>query len=160
MADGGTSELIMLVTALLTGGIVAGLLLTSWGGLATAVDAQQQQAAADAVTRADLASDAMAVSWDQTNCNMTLHLQNSGAANLETDGVAFIINGTAATVNGRAMLGASAAWIPGEVVEFWVCPTGLTLNSGDEIRINAIVQSTPMGGATGSHAFGEVIRIA
>ncbi len=71
MADGGASELIMLITGLLTAGIVASLLISSWGGLANSVDFAQTEIEADAKTKATLTNDPMLVNWNQTSS--TLH---------------------------------------------------------------------------------------
>ena len=159
MADGGASELIMLITGLLTAGIVTSLLIASWGGLATSVDTAKTQAEADAKTQAALASDPMQISWNQTACNLTLHIQNTGTLELKTDNIGLVINGTASTVNQVQLLGNASFWVKGEVAELYACPTGMSLTTGQEITITAIVQSENYKGISGQHAFSEVIRI-
>ena len=54
MADGGASELIMLISGLLVAGIVTTLLVASWGGLANSVDTAQNQVEANSKTKAAL----------------------------------------------------------------------------------------------------------
>ena len=141
MADGGASELIMLITGLLTAGIVPRLLIASWGGLSTSVDTAKTQAEADAKTQAALASDPMQISWNQTACNLTLHIQNTGSLELKTDNIGLVINGTASTVNQVQTLGNATFWVKGEVAELNACPTGMTLTTGQEITVTVIVQS-------------------
>ncbi len=159
MADGGASELIMLITGLLTAGIVTSLLIASWGGLATSVDTAKTQEEADAKTQAALASDPMQISWDQTACNLTLHIQNTGTLELKTDNIGLVINGTASTVNQVQLLGNASFWVKGEVAELYACPTGMSLITGQEITVTIIVQSENYKGISGQHAFSEVIRI-
>ncbi len=159
MADGGASELIMLITGLLTAGIVTSLLIASWGGLATSVDTAKTQAEADAKTQAALASDPMQISWNQTACNLTLHIQNTGTLELKTDNIGLVINGTASTVNQVQLLGNASFLVKGEVAELYACPTGMSLITGQEITVTVIVQSENYKGISGQHAFSEVIRI-
>ena len=52
MADGGASELIMLISGLLVAGIVTTLLIASWGGLANSVETAQTQVEANSKTDA------------------------------------------------------------------------------------------------------------
>ena len=140
MADGGASELIMLITGLLTAGIVTSLLIASWGGLATSVDTAKTEAEANSKTQAALASDSMQISWNQTACGL-------------------VSNGSAATVSQVQLLDNSTVWVKGEVAELNACPTGMTLTSGQEITITVIVQSEEYKGISGQYSFYEVIRI-
>jgi archaellum component FlaG (FlaF/FlaG flagellin family) len=159
MADGGASELIMLITGLLTAGIVTSLLIASWGGLATSVDTAKTEAEANSKTQAALASDSMQISWNQTACNLTIHVQNTGSLELKTDNIGLVINGSAATVSQVQLLDNSTVWVKGEVAELNACPTGMTLTSGQEITITVIVQSEEYKGISGQYSFYEVIRI-
>ena len=110
-------------------------------------------------TRADLASDPSQISWNQTNCNLTFHVQNTGEIQLKANLIGVVVNGTAATVNQTQLLDGATLWLPGEVVELRVCPTGLNLVTGDEIPLIVVVRSVEYKGMTGQYSFSEVIRI-
>jgi len=159
MADGGASELIMLISGLLVAGIVTSLLIASWGGLANSVDTAQTQVEADSKTRASLASDPMQVSWDQPSCNLSLHIQNTGSLELLDAEIGIIANGTASTVNQTRLLGNSSTWTTGEVLELQVCPSGVTMSAGQEIIVTVVVRSEHYKGISGQHSFSEVVRL-
>ena len=159
MADGGASELIMLITGLLTAGIVASLLISSWGGLANSVDVAQTEIEADAKTKATLTNDPMLVNWNQTSCNLTLFVQNIGEIKLNIDSIGVIVNGSASTVNQSQILGNQSLWISGEVAELNVCPSGVSMVSGQEIFVTIVVQSEFYKGIAGQYSFTEVIRL-
>ncbi|HJM41317.1 MAG TPA: hypothetical protein QF514_03725 [Candidatus Thalassarchaeaceae archaeon] len=159
MADGGASELIMLISGLLVAGIVTTLLVASWGGLANSVDTAQTQAEANSKTKAALASDPMQVSWDQPSCNLSLHIQNTGSLELMDDEIGIIANGTASTVNQTRLLGNSSVWTSGEVLELQVCPPGITMSAGQEITVTVIVRSEHYQGISGQYSFSEVVRL-
>ncbi len=159
MADGGASELIMLISGLLVAGIVTSLLIASWGGLANSVDTAQTQVEADSKTRAALASDPMQVSWDQPSCNLSLHIQNTGSLELLDAEIGIIANGTASTVNQTRLLGNSSTWTTGEVLELQVCPSGVTMSAGQEIIVTVVVRSEHYKGISGQHSFSEVVRL-
>ena len=159
MADGGASELIMLITGLLTAGIVASLLISSWGGLANSVDVAQTEIEVDAKTKATLTNDPMLVNWNQTSCNLTLFVQNIGKIKLNIDSIGVIVNGSASTVNQSQILGNQSLWISGEVAELNVCPSGVSMVSGQEIFVTIVVQSEFYKGIAGQYSFTEVIRL-
>ena len=159
MADGGASELIMLISGLMVAGIVTTLLIASWGGLANSVDTVQNQAEANSKTNAALASDPMQVSWDQPSCNLSLHIQNTGSLELLDAEIGIIANGTASTVNQTRLLGNSSTWTTGEVLELQVCPSGVTMSAGQEIIVTVVVRSEHYKGISGQHSFSEVVRL-
>ncbi len=159
MADGGASELIMLISGLLVAGIVTTLLIASWGGLANSVETAQTQVEANSKTSAVLASDPMQVSWNQSACNLTIHIQNTGNLELLTDNIGVIVNGTASTVTQAQLLGGSTIWMTGEVVELSICPPSITMTAGQEIIVTVIVQSEYYQGIAGQHSFSEVVRL-
>jgi len=159
MADGGASELIMLISGLLVAGIVTTLLIASWGGLATTVETAQTQVEANSKTKAALAGDPMQVSWNQTSCNLTLQIQNTGNLELTTDNLGVIVNGTGSTITQTQLLDNSSVWVSGEVAELYVCPTGITMTAGQEIIVTVVVQSELYQGISGQHSFSEVIRL-
>ena len=151
--------MIMLISGLLVAGIVTTLLIASWGGLASTVETAQTQVEADSKTRAALASDPMQVSWNQTSCNLTLQIQNSGSLELTTENLGVIVNGTGTTITQTQLLGNSTVWVSGEVAELYVCPTGITMVAGQEVIVTVIVESEPYQGIPGQHSFSEVIRL-
>jgi archaellum component FlaG (FlaF/FlaG flagellin family) len=159
MADGGASELIMLISGLMVAGIVTTLLIASWGGLANSVDTVQNQAEANSKTNAALASDPMQVSWDQPSCNLSLHIQNTGVLELLDSEIGIIANGTASTVNQTRLLGNSSTWTSGEVLELQVCPSGVTMSAGQEIIVTVVVRSEHYQGISGRYSFSEVVRL-
>ena len=159
MADGGASELIMLISGLLVAGIVTTLLIASWGGLANSVETAQTQVEANSKTSAALASDPMQISWNQSACNLTIPIQNTGTLELVTDNVGVIVNGTGTTINHVQLLDNSTVWVTGEVAALHVCPTGVNMTSGQEIIVTAIVQSEYYQGISGQHTFSEVVRL-
>ncbi len=149
----------MLITGLLTAGIVASLLVASWGSLAATVDNNQSEIEVNTKTRAALASDPSQISWNQTDCNLTFYVQNTGELRLKTDSIGVVVNGTAATINQTGLLDGATSWLTGEVAEVSVCPTGLTLVPGEEIPLLVIVRSAEHKGISGQNSFSEVIRI-
>ena len=159
MADGGASELIMLITGLLTAGIAASLLISSWGSLANSVDVSQAEIEVDSKTRAALTNDPMNVNWNQTSCNLTLFVQNIGVIKLDVNSVGVIINGSTGTVNQSQILDNQSLWNSGEVAELNVCPSGILMVSGQEIFVTIIVKSELFKGIYGQHSFTEVIRL-
>ena len=56
MADGGASEILMLITGLITAGIAASVLIASWGGIASSIESNKTQLEADTMTKASLTS--------------------------------------------------------------------------------------------------------
>ena len=160
MADGGASELVMLVTGLIAAGMVATLLISSWGGLANSVDTAKLEVEVDSRTRADLISDPVQISWNQLSCNLSLFIQNIGDITLEETSIGIIINGTAASVNQTRILDNMTSWDIGEVVEINACPPGVNLVSGQEIFVTLIVQSISYNNVVGHYSFTEVIRLA
>lgn len=159
MADGGASELIMLISGLLVAGIVTTLLIASWGGLANSVETAQTQVEANSKTSAALASDPMQISWNQSACNLTIHIQNTGSLELEIDNIGVIVNGTASTVTQAQLLGNSTIWMTGEVAELNICPPSITMTPNQEITVTVIVQSEYYQGISGQHSFSEVVRL-
>ena len=149
----------MLTSGLLVAGIVTTLLIASWGGLANTVETAQTQVEANSKTDAALASDPMQISWNQTACNLTIHIQNTGSLELVTDHIGVIVNGTASTVTQTQLLGNSTTWVNGEVAELNICPTGITMSIGQEIIVTVIVQSEYYQGIAGQHSFSEVVRL-
>tara|TARA_B110000014_G_C19754047_1_gene392825 strand:+ start:64 stop:516 length:453 start_codon:yes stop_codon:yes gene_type:complete len=149
----------MLISGLLVAGIVTTLLIASWGGLANTVETAQTQVEANSKTDAALASDPMQISWNQTACNLTIHIQNTGSLELVTDHIGVIVNGTASTVTQTQLLGNSTTWVNGEVAELNICPTGITMSIGQEIIVTVIVQSEYYQGIAGQHSFSEVVRL-
>ena len=101
----------------------------------------------------------MQVSWDQPSCNLSLHIQNTGALELLDGEIGIIANGTASTVNQTRLLGNSSAWTTGEVLELQVCPSGVTMSAGQEIIVTVVVRSEHYQGISGQYSFSEVIRL-
>ena len=159
MADGGASEMLMLITGLITAGIAASVLIASWGGIANSIETSKTQVEADTMTKASLTSDPMNMAWNQTACNLTIHLQNSGKLVLKNSEIGVIVNGSDTSISNRSMLTSTNDWVQGNVLELRICPTGLTLNSGDETVLTVIVRSEEYRGVSGTFAFSEVIRI-
>ena len=159
MADGGASEILMLITGLITAGIAASVLIASWSGIAGSIESSKTQLEADTMTKASLTSDPMDMSWNQTACNLTIHLQNTGKLVLKNDEIGVIVNGSDTSISNRRMLTSTNDWIQGNVLELRICPTGLTLNAGDETVLTIIVRSEEYRGVSGTYAFSEVIRI-
>jgi len=101
----------------------------------------------------------MQVSWNQSACNLTIHIQNTGNLELLTDNIGVIVNGTASTVTQAQLLGGSTIWMTGEVVELSICPPSITMTAGQEIIVTVIVQSEYYQGIAGQHSFSEVVRL-
>ena len=100
------------------------------------------------------------VLWEnQTACNLTIHLQNTGKLVLKNGEIGVIVNGSDTSISNRRMLTSTTDWIQGNVLELRICPTGLTLNSGDETVLTIIVRSEEYRGVSGTYAFSGVIRI-
>tara|TARA_B100001996_G_C18629995_1_gene581320 strand:+ start:579 stop:1061 length:483 start_codon:yes stop_codon:yes gene_type:complete len=158
MADGGASEMLMLITGLITAGIAASVLIASWGGIANSIESSKMQVEADTMTKASLTSDPMDMAWNQTACNLTIHIQNSGKLVLKNDEIGVIVNGSETSISGRRMLTSTTDWVQGQVLELRICPIGLVFNPGDETVLTVIVRSEEYRGVSGTYAFSEVIR--
>jgi len=158
VADGGASEMLMLITGLITAGIAASVLIASWGGIANSIESSKMQVEADTMTKASLTSDPMDMAWNQTACNLTIHIQNSGKLVLKNDEIGVIVNGSETSISGRRMLTSTTDWVQGQVLELRICPIGLVFNPGDETVLTVIVRSEEYRGVSGTYAFSEVIR--
>ena len=159
MADGGTSELIMLITALVVAGIVSTVLLTSFDGMSDAISTQNADTRVDAKTRAALVGDPMMMSWDAGSNNMTVHVQNTGSVQLDPTSLQVRIENDVMTIESASANGPSGLWTAGSLMTLNVSSTSFSPTLGDEVLLSVFVQSNLYGGARGAYSFTEVIRI-
>lgn len=162
MGDGGTSSMIMLVTALVISSISSVVLINSWSGIADVIEEQGRKAEADSATDVSLAGDTTNVGYDIGTSTITLYFQNTGTTTLDKDktdmaiyvaGVAVSITGTPAVVSG------ATEWYEGELLEVVGTHTGTAHANDDEVMISLTVRSHPINGVIGGDTLNEVVRL-
>ena len=156
MADGGASNMIMLVTSLLVAGIVSAVLIQAWGGVSSSLNDGANQIEANEKTAATLISDPMNIDWNPTTNQTMITIQNSGDFTLNITDTAIFLNGSSMNVSQRGVT--PSVWSPGSIVNFTV-QGNISLSVNDEIYLLVIVLSDTLNPAQGVHSFTEVIRI-
>lgn len=159
MADGGASEMILMVAGLLVAGIVSGVLLSSFDVYSDSIHESHAGAKVDARTRIALVGDPMIMHWYPATTNMTVKVQNTGEVVLDISSAELMIGTTSMTTTSSSTDGIGSIWGSGSLATFEVSAATLTLNSGDEVMLTIFVQSDFYDGARGSTTITEVIRI-
>jgi archaellum component FlaG (FlaF/FlaG flagellin family) len=159
MADGGTSEMIMLTAALIIAGIVSSVLLASFDGVSDSIAIQNSDTRVDAQTRAALVGDPMVMNWNGVTNNMTIHIQNTGSAQLDPNVLQVRLSNEVMTIQSASANGPSNLWTAGSLMTLNVTSGTFSPSSGDEVLLTIIVQSELYGGSRGGYSFTEVIRI-
>jgi archaellum component FlaG (FlaF/FlaG flagellin family) len=156
MADGGASDMIMLVTSLIIAGVVSAVLIQAWGGVSSALDDSTNQIEANSKTEATLISDPMNIDWNPTTNQTMITVQNTGETTLNITGTTVLLNGSFMNVTQRGVI--PSVWIPGSVVNFTL-QGNILLPTNEEVFLNVIVQSDRYIPARGVNSFTEVVRI-
>tara|TARA_B100001094_G_C18125587_1_gene769286 strand:- start:106 stop:576 length:471 start_codon:yes stop_codon:yes gene_type:complete len=155
MADGGVSEMIMLVTSLLVAGIVSGVLVGSYANIVDGMEGTASQSEIDSKTSAGLVSDPMNIDWNSVTNQTTVSIQNTGTLSLDIDETSMMLNGSTMNVTKS---GGPTNWVAGTVISFTVSGN-VAFSSNQEVPLNVIVLTETKSPATGAHSFTEVVRI-
>lgn len=156
MADGGASDMIMLVASLIVAGIVSAVLIQAWGGISSALNDGANQIEANEKTDATLISDPMNIDWNPTTNQTMITIQNTGDFTLNITDTVVILNGSSMNVSQRGVT--PSVWLPGSIVNFTV-QGNISLSVNDEVYLNVIVLSDTLNPAQGVYSFTEVVRI-
>lgn len=159
MADGGASNMIMLIAALLVAGIASAVLVQSWAGTAKILGDNQAKSSMDSKTKVSFSGDLMVTEYDDTSDEMVIYLQNSGTSVLNEAELATFFAGESATVISTTFLNAATTWGPGDVVKATIQMPTAAYSDGEEYRVTVIVSSTVSQGAEGTDSASEVVRL-
>ena len=156
MADGGASDMIMLVASLIVAGIVSAVLIQAWGGGSSALDSGANQIEINEKTEATLVSDPMHVTWNSATNQTMITVQNTGDLILNITGTNIILNGSMMNVTQRGVN--PSIWLPGSIVNFTV-QGNIQLSTNDEVFLTVIVLTDSLNPTQGVYSFTEVVRI-
>ena len=159
MADGGATEIIMLIAALLVAGAASAVLVQSWSGTAQILSDNQTKSMLDSKTKVTFSGDLNRTEYSDPANTMTVYLQNSGSSVLNQSEAAFFLNGTSAAVSANAFLSGATIWGPGVVVSFTIDVPAATYQDAQEYRITAVVLTLASQGAVGTDSVTEVVRL-
>ena len=98
MADGGASNMILLVTALLICSVASAILIQSWGETASSVAINQEQITLDSKTKVTFSGDLGQTVCDPATERITIYLQNSGTSILDEDNFGVFIDGSSSSI--------------------------------------------------------------
>ena len=98
MADGGASNMILLVTSLLICGAASGILLQSWTQTASSVGTNQEQLALDSKTKVTLSGDLAKTVFNSIDDRINIFVQNSGSSILDENEFGAFVEGQSASV--------------------------------------------------------------
>ena len=111
MADGGASNMILLITALLICSAASGILIQSWTETATAVGINQEQMALDSKTKITFSGDIGQTTCDSVDDRITIYLQNSGSSILDESNIGAFLDGASSSVFGLpTFLNGATVW--------------------------------------------------
>tara|TARA_B000000609_G_scaffold123951_1_gene97838 strand:+ start:264 stop:737 length:474 start_codon:yes stop_codon:yes gene_type:complete len=156
MADGGASDMIMLVASLIVAGIVSAVLIQAWAGVSTALNDGADQIEANEKTDATLISDPMNIDWNPTTNQTMITIQNTGDFTLNITDTVVFLNGSSMNVSQRGVV--PSVWLPGSVVNFTI-QGNISLSTNDEVYLNVVIFSDTLNPARGVYSFTEVVRI-
>lgn len=156
MADGGASDMIMLVSSLIVAGIVSAVLIQAWAGVSMSLNDGADQIEANEKTDATLISDPMNIDWNPTTNQTMITIQNTGDFTLNITDTVVFLNGSSMNVSQRGVT--PSVWLPGSIVNFTV-RGNISLSVNDEVYLNVIVLSDTLNPAQGVYSFTEVVRI-
>ena len=156
MADGGASDMIMLISSLIVAGIVSAVLVQAWVGVSSAFDDNADQIEVNANTDATLVSDPMNIDWNPLTNQTMITVQNTGNLVLNIPDTTILLNGSLMNVTQRGVI--PSIWLPGSIVNFTV-QGNISLSVNDEVYLNVVVLTDTLIPARGVTSFTEVVRI-
>tara|TARA_B100002052_G_scaffold47746_1_gene40701 strand:+ start:11088 stop:11561 length:474 start_codon:yes stop_codon:yes gene_type:complete len=156
MADGGASDMIMLVSSLIVAGIVSAVLIQAWGGISSTLNDGANQIEANEKTEASLISDPMNIDWNPSTNQTMITIQNTGDYTLNITDTVILLNASLMNVSQRGV--SPTVWLPGSIVNFTV-QGNISLSTNDEYYLNIVVLSDTLNPARGVYSFTEVVRI-
>ena len=156
MADGGASDMIMLISSLIVAGIVSAVLVQAWVGVSSALDDNADQIEVNANTDATLVSDPMNIDWNPLTNQTMITVQNTGNLVLNIPDTTILLNGSLMNVTQRGVI--PSIWLPGSIVNFTV-QGNISLSVNDEVYLNVVVLTDTLIPARGVTSFTEVVRI-
>ncbi len=158
MADGGASNMILLVTALLICSVASAILIQSWSETASAVGINQDQMTLDSKTKVTFSGDIGQTVCDAATERVTIYLQNSGTSILDENNIGAFIDGSSTSVISTNFLNGATIWSSGVVVEYVIEHTE-NLDCDEEIRVSAVVSTVPVDGVVGTDSMTEVVKL-
>ena len=160
MADGGASNMILLVTSLLICGAASGILLQSWTQTASSVGTNQEQLALDSKTKVTLSGDLAKTVFNSIDDRIDIFVQNSGSSILDENEFGAFVEGQSASVvvPTPEFLNGATSWSPGVVAKYTL-QIDSGHNTGDELRLTVVVATITSGGVVGSDSVTEVIKL-
>ena len=161
MADGGASNMILLITALLICGAASGILIQSWTDTAASVGINQEQLALDSKTKVTFSGDLAKTTCDPALDQITIYLLNSGSSILDETEFGGFIDGQSSSVVGLpTFLNGATEWSSGVVVSFVLQSSEVLVCDGtEEKRVTAVVLTLASGGVFGSDSVSEVVKL-
>lgn len=159
MADGGASNMIMLVAALLVAGVASAVLIQTWAGTAGILSDNQAKSSMDSKTKVSFSGDLMQTEFDDNSHELVIYLQNSGSSVLEQTKLAAFFAGESASVLSTTYLNGATIWGPGVVLKATIQMPAAVYVDGEEFRVTVVVSSTASMGAIGTDTATEVVRL-
>ncbi|MBJ99733.1 MAG: hypothetical protein CMB48_01885 [Euryarchaeota archaeon] len=161
MADGGASNMILLITALLICGAASAILIQSWTDTAASVGINQEQLALDSKTKVTFSGDLAKTTCNEADDRITIYLQNSGSSILDETEFGGFIDGQSSSIVGiPTFLNGATEWSSGVVVEFTLqSSVNLECDGTEEKRVTAVVATVASGGVVGSDSVTEVVKL-
>ena len=164
MADGGASTFIFLATALLVSGAVSAVLISQYGDITSAMEAERREKEADAKSSFEFAGDLSNVAYDNDPLNpaetITFYLQNTGEYILDESTLFIQLEGSvspSANVSTNILPNA-ATWGNINLLEVELSGAwGYADNT--EINLTVLVQSVPVNGYQGEDTESTVVRL-
>ena len=164
MADGGASTFIFLATALLVSGAVSAVLISQYGDITSAMEAERREKEADAKSSFEFAGDLSNVAYDNDPLNpvetITFYLQNTGEYILDESTLFIQLEGSvipSANVS-TDILPNAATWGNINLLEVELSGAwGYADNT--EINLTVLVQSVPVNGYQGEDTESTVVRL-
>ncbi len=165
MADGGASTFIFLTTALLVSGAVSAVLISQYGDITSAMEAERRENEADAKTSFEFAGDLANVAYDNDPINptetITFYLQNTGEYIIDEDSLFVQLNGSViadANVSTSILPLAGGAWGNTNLLEVEISGAwGFADNT--DINLTVLVQSVLVSGYQGEDVESTVVRL-
>jgi len=165
MADGGTSTIIMLVTALLISSAASAVLVQEWSSASRAIQTQQKGLLLSEEIRIDFAGDPMMVSLSTApNPNVILfYLQNTGVHVMNDATLSVLVNGVSintGSITTSYVPVVSPNWAPNVLLQVTIRDASFNLFTDDtEVSLYASVRSVDVTGISKSASMSEEVRL-
>ena len=167
MADGGTSTIIMLVTALLISTAASAVLVQEWSSTTRIIQKQQKGLQLSEEIAIDFAGDPMMVSLTTSGVSgdkqLTFYIQNTGSHVMDHLSLAVLINGESLDflpISLDFVPLTSTTWAPNTLLRvMFENPSFNALNDNTEISLFATARSVEVSGMSMSANLNEEVRL-